>query len=192
MRGDSGWATVEGCCQHFWTRNPHRRSVLLPYGVMVRSPLRQLLWRIIIIIIIILFSQILDLLESEHFKQTSILTLLELKHCSSTWIQHRVIADSVYHVDGVKFLEVKELCLGCLRNQLFEVWSYSGNEERMFWYGHCVVDVDVVADNSSDPPGRSIENKGVALVSIPTEELPKVSPSLQIRGYLGWKFSEDL
>lgn len=55
----------------------------------------------------------------------------------------------------------------------------------MFWYGHFVVDVDVVADFSSDPPGRSIENKGVALVSIPTEELPKVSPSLQIRGYLG-------
>lgn len=147
---------------------------------------------VFLIVIIILFSQILDLLESEHFKQSSILTLLELKHCSSTWIQHRVIADSVYHVDGVKFLEVKELCLGCLRNQLFEVWSYSGNEERMFWYGNCVVDVDVVADFSSDPPGRSIENKGVALASIPTEELPKVSPSLQIRGYLGWKFSEDL
>lgn len=61
----------------------------------------------------------LNLLESEHFEQSSILTLLEFKHCSSTWIQHRVIADSVYHVDGVKFLEVKELCLGCLRNQLF-------------------------------------------------------------------------
>ena len=55
----------------------------------------------------------------------------------------------------------------------------------MFWYGHFVVDVDVVADSFIDPPGRSIENKGVALVAIPTEELPKVSPSLQIRGYLG-------
>ena len=36
-------------------------------------------------------------------------------------------------------------------------------------------------------PGRSVENKGIAFVPIPEEDLAKVPPSLQIRGSLGMK-----